>query len=90
MKQVRSQVSVDKTLLEGQVRDLTKHIEDLENRLVILNTEVNRLTLLAAEKSHERDQLAARALELERELERLKSTVELQIRHTLVSLVSER
>ena len=72
-------------MLEAQVRDLTKHIEDIESKLLVVSTEVNRLTLALAEKNHERDQIAARALELERELERIKSTVEIQIRHTLVS-----
>lgn len=75
---------MDKALLEAQVRDLIKYKEDLEGKLTLLSTELNRLTLELAEKSHERDKLGARALELERELERIKSSVEIQIRHTLV------
>lgn len=64
--------------------DAKKQMDLLESKTALLTQEVNRLQQLASRSAEERDDWKRKAQDLQRELERIKPAVELQIRETIV------
>lgn len=89
MREFESRAASERQTLEIELRSIVAQRDELEGKLVLLGTEIDRLQGLLTQMARERDDLRMREHDLQLEIDRVKISVETQIRQTIVLLLND-
>ena len=84
LNEVRSKLGTEKRQVESQLRTALSQNNELEEKLALLTTEIERLRNVIRDLRDDSDRWKTRAEDLEKELETTRISVELQVRQAVV------